>query len=114
MSGRRSPARSAKGVAMRVMRSMDRRDSSVVDRQLPPGTWRRVFRFAKPYKRDLTIFLLLVIGDALIGVMTPILAGRVVNQITRNGAAHVVIDIALVIAGLAVVDAGLSFAQRWY
>jgi ATP-binding cassette subfamily B protein len=56
----------------------------------------------------------MVIGDALIGVVTPILAGRVVNQITGHGAAHVVIDIALVIAGLAVVDAGLSFAQRWY
>jgi ATP-binding cassette subfamily B protein len=100
--------------AMRAMRSMGRRDSSVVDRQLPPGTWRRVFRFARPYRLELTVFLLLIIGDALIGVVTPILAGRVVNQITGNGAAHVVIDIALVIAGLAVVDAGLSFAQRWY
>ena len=100
--------------AMRAMRSMGRRDPSVVERQLPPGTWRRVFRFATPYRRELAVFLLLVIGDALIGVVTPILAGRVVNTITRNGAAHVVVDIALVIAGLAVVDAGLSFAQRWY
>jgi ATP-binding cassette, subfamily B, bacterial len=100
--------------SMRVMRSMGRRDPSVVDKQLPPGTWRRVFQFATPYKADLIVFLVLVIGDALIGVITPVLAGRVINQITRNGAAHVVIDIALVIAALAVVDAGLSFAQRWY
>jgi ATP-binding cassette, subfamily B, bacterial len=100
--------------SMRVMRSMGRRNPSVVDKQLPPGTWRRVFQFATPYKADLIVFLVLVIGDALIGVITPVLAGRVINQITRNGAAHVVIDIALVIAALAVVDAGLSFAQRWY
>ena len=100
--------------AMRAMRSMGRRDRNVVQKQLPPGTWRRVFRFATPYRMDLAIFLVLVIGDALIGVATPILAGRVINTITSNGAAHVVVDIALVIAGLAVVDAGLSFAQRWY
>lgn len=100
--------------AMRAMQSMGRRDGRVARQQLPPGTWRRVLRFARPYRFDLTVFLALIIGDALIGVVTPILAGRVVNTITRHGAAHVVVDIALVIAGLAVVDAGLSFAQRWY
>jgi ATP-binding cassette subfamily B protein len=100
--------------AMRAMRSMGHKDSSVVERKLPPGTRRRVFRFAGPYRRELATFLALVIGDALIGVMTPILAGRVVNEITRNGQAAAVVRIALVIAGLAVIDAGLSFAQRWY
>jgi ATP-binding cassette, subfamily B, bacterial len=81
---------------------------------VPSGTWKRVFRFARPYRRDLLIFLAMITGDALIGVVTPILAGRVVNEITGHGAASVVIDIALVIAGLAVVDAGLTFTQRWY
>jgi ATP-binding cassette subfamily B protein len=100
--------------AMRAMRSMGRRDSGVVDKQLPAGTWRRVLRFAKPYRSELTVFLLLVIGDALIGVATPVLAGRVINEITRHGAARVVVQIAFVIAGLAVIDAVLSFAQRWY
>jgi ATP-binding cassette subfamily B protein len=100
--------------AMRAMRSMGRRDRAVVEKQLPPGTWRRVLRFARPYKFDLLVFLLLVIGDAIIGVVTPILAGRVVNQITGHGTESVVIHIALIIAGLAVFDAGLSFAQRWY
>jgi ATP-binding cassette subfamily B protein len=100
--------------AMRAMSSMGRKDRSVIERQLPPGTWRRVFRFARPYRRELGVFLGLVIGDALIGVLTPILAGRVINEITRNGHARTVVEIALVIAGLAIVDAGLSFAQRWY
>ena len=99
---------------MQAMRSMHRGDSSVVEKQLPKGTWKRVFGFATPYRRDLAIFLLIIVADALIGVITPILAGRVVNQIIKHSAAHVVVDIALVIAGLAVFDAGLSFAQRWY
>ena len=54
-------------------------------------------------------------ASALIGVVTPVLAGRVVNDITgRTAGRTVVVEIALVIAGLAVVDAALSFAQRWY
>lgn len=84
------------------------------DLSVPKGTWRRVFGFAKPYRRDLLVFLLLVIGDALIGVATPVLAGRVVNDITRHAAAARVVDVAVVIAVLAVIDAGLSFSQRWY
>jgi ATP-binding cassette, subfamily B, bacterial len=100
--------------AMQMMRSMHRRDGSVVDAKLPPGTWKRVLRFAKPYRVDLLVFLALVIADALIGVATPILAGRVVNQISGHGSVRVVVQIAFVIAGLAVIDAVLSFAQRWY
>jgi len=99
--------------SMNVMRAM-RRDRAVLEKQLPPGTWRRVVRFARPYRRELTVFVLLVTGDALIGVITPILAGRVINHITRHDAAATVIRIAFVIGALAVVDAGLSFSQRWY
>ncbi len=83
-------------------------------RKVPPGTWRRIMRFAAPYRSALIVFLVVVVADALIGVITPVLAGRVVNDITAHVAAHVVIWIAVVIAGLAVIDAGFSFAQRWY
>ncbi|MDP9117625.1 MAG: ABC transporter ATP-binding protein/permease [Actinomycetota bacterium] len=99
--------------SMQTLRSMHR-DSSVVERQLPPGTWHRVLRFASPYRRDLIFFLVIVVADALIGVATPVLAGHVVNQITQHGKARVLVQIAFVIAGLAVVDAVLSFAMRWY
>ena len=96
-----------------VMRSM-RRDSSVSKRQLRAGIARRVIAFAKPYRTELLLFLVMIVFDALIGVATPVLAGRVVNQITAHGEVRVVVWIAIVIAGLAVVDAGLSLAQRWY
>ena len=92
--------------AMRAMHSMSRRDATVLERQLPPGTWRRVLRFARPYRRQLLVFLFLIVLDALIGVITPVLAGRVVNEITEQGQVRVVVQIAILIAGLAVVDAG--------
>src|ERR671931_1497827 len=99
---------------MRSTHSMRHGDTSVLDRQLPPGTWKRVWSFARPYRLDLAVFLVLVIFDALIGVLTPVLAGRVVNEITRHGEVRVVVRIAVVIAALAVLDAALSFVQRWY
>ena len=55
---------------------------------VPRGTWRRVLRFAKPYRRELLIFLAIITGSALIGVITPVLAGRVVNDITRHSQAQ--------------------------
>ncbi len=91
-----------------------RRDRSVTQQQLAPGIARRIAAFAAPYRRDLVIFLLTVTASAVIGVATPVLAGRVVNIITRDGAAGTVVRIALLIAGLAVLDAGLSLVQRWY
>src|SRR5690349_10324480 len=93
-------------------RSMPRGDKSA--RKVPKGTWRRILRFARPYRVALLIFLAMIIADALIAVITPVLAGRVVNHITAHSAARTVIWIAVVIAILAVIDAVLSFAQRWY
>src|SRR5262249_16357323 len=92
-----------------------RRDRSVAAKKLAAGTVRRVLGFAAPYRRELSVFLVTVVLDALIGVATPILAGRVINEIAgRHGSSGVVVRIALAIAVLAVVDSGLSLVQRWY
>jgi ATP-binding cassette, subfamily B, bacterial len=92
-----------------------RRDRAVAGAKLAPGTVRRIIRFARPYRRELAIFLLTVIASAMIGVATPVLAGRVVNAITNgHGAVATVIRLASLVAGLALLDAGLSLAQRWY
>ncbi len=100
--------------SMAAMRSF-RRDPSVVARELPKGILRRILGVARPYWRDLTLFLLLVVASSVIGVITPLLAGDIVNRISRlHGSAGQIIRIALVIAGLAIVDAGFSLANRWF
>ena len=89
-------------------------DSSVVDHKLAKGTLRRVVSFARPFRRELVIFLVLTVVSSVIGVLTPLLAGQVVNQISANGTVRAVVTIALVIGGLAVLDALISLGTRWY
>ncbi|GAA0425969.1 ABC transporter [Actinoplanes capillaceus] len=95
-----------------VLRSMQNADR-VSRHRVRKGTSGRILRFAVPYRRDIAVFLLTVVLAAGIGVATPLLAGDVINAITA-GRADEVIRIALVIAGLAVAEALLSLAQRWY
>jgi ATP-binding cassette subfamily B protein len=100
--------------SMAAMRSF-RRDPSVTARELPKGTVRRILGIARPYRRELTFFLVLVVGSSVIGVITPLLAGAIINRIAGlEGTASDIVRIALVIAGLAVVDAGISLGTRWF
>jgi len=80
-----------------------------VDRQ----TVRRVVTFARPHRRSVLLLLLVTVGSAVIAVVTPLLAGRVVNVIIGKQGLQTVVVIASVIAGLAVIDAGLGLAERW-
>jgi len=91
-----------------------RRSTELGDRKLTQGTARRVLEFARPYRRDIAVFLVAVVLSSIIAVATPVLAGDVINTITGNGSRGTVVRIALLIAGLAVVDAGLSLVQRWF
>jgi ATP-binding cassette subfamily B protein len=98
-----------------MMRSMRRRDE-LAGKRVGRETALRVLRFARPYRRLIIVFLVLVVASSTIAVATPVLAGNVINTITANrpDAAAVVLRIALLIAALAVVDAGLSLGQRLF
>ncbi|MFQ1003001.1 ABC transporter ATP-binding protein [Modestobacter sp. SSW1-42] len=100
--------------SMAAMRSFSS-DPSVTKKEIPKGTTRRILGIAGPYRRELIGFLSLVVFSSVIGVVTPLLAGNIVNRIAGlEGTAGDVVRIALFIAGLAVLDAASSLAQRWY
>lgn len=103
------------GSSWSMLRSIQNSEK-VTQHRLTRGTTRRILRFARPYRRDIAVFLVTVVVSAGIGVATPVLAGHVINAITGAGsdAAATIIRLALLIAGLAVADALLSLAQRWY
>ncbi|GAA4657310.1 ABC transporter ATP-binding protein [Arthrobacter cryoconiti] len=76
-------------------------------------TVRRTILFAKPYGRKLLLFVVLSVASAALAVATPVLAGQVVNAIVAKSAVDVVVRLAVLIAVVAVLDAGLSLMIRW-
>ena len=72
----------------------------------------RIWRFAARHHRRLGIFVGVSVVSAVLGLATPLLAGRVVDEIGR-GAVGVVVMLALVIAAVAVAEAGVSLVTRW-
>jgi ATP-binding cassette subfamily B protein len=98
-----------------MLRSM-RREQELGDHKVGRDVALRVLRFARPFRRPIALFLFLVICSSVIAVATPVLAGDVVNAITDGGpdAAATVVRIAVLIAALAVLDAGLTVVQRYY
>ena len=95
-----------------AMRSFSR-DSSVTRQRLKPGTVRRVASYARPYRGELTLFMIATALDAVVTVAVPLLLGLTVNKIQAKDT-RAVLTIAGVVAGIALFDAFLSIAQRWY
>ena len=90
------------------------RDENVTRQRLAPGTLRRITAFAHPYRRDLAFFLGLVVLGAVLVVATPLLLKVIIDEGVTPGRRDVVILVALGVAGLAVLDAVLSLATRWF
>lgn len=80
-----------------------------------PGrdTLRRVLGFARPHRFRIAIFVVVGIVQAVLTVATPLLAGRVVNAITDGDSVGTVVQLAVLIAAIAVAEAGFSLLGRW-
>ncbi|MEO3827494.1 ABC transporter ATP-binding protein [Actinomadura sp. B10D3] len=101
------------GNGWQVMASF-RKDSSVTRQKLKPGTVRRIAGYARPYVRELALFLGLNTISALIVVANPLLLKGIIDQGIVSGRQGVVVWLAAAVAGLALVEAVLGLAQRWY
>ncbi|WP_209621004.1 ABC transporter ATP-binding protein [Saccharothrix coeruleofusca] len=95
----------------RLMRSA--MAASDAPRGVRRGTFRRVLGFARPHRAKLVVFLLLTVVSAVLAVSTPVLAGRVVDAVVGGRDVAVVVWLAVAIAGIALLDAGLGLVERW-
>jgi ATP-binding cassette subfamily B protein len=91
-----------------------RRDRTVVDKQLPKGTMRRIIRFAAPYKKQLVWFLLLIVLDAVIGAVNPLIFRAIIDKGITHHRVGLTEILAGVVALLAVVQAAESLGSRWF
>lgn len=97
------------GAAMRSLRT----DRSVVDQKLTRRTLARVFGFARPHRRLLSAFIVLVVIDAALVVVTPLLVKLLLDEGIVKGDASVVTWVALGMAGVALVDAVLGVGSGY-
>jgi len=82
-------------------------------RRFDPKILRRIALFARPHWRGLGIFLGFSVVTAVLTVATPVLAGEVVDEITSGRDQRRVVWLAVAIALIAFLDAGMSIGERW-
>lgn len=80
---------------------------------LKPGTIRRSWSFIARYRTRLLLYLIVSALGAVLTVVSPILAGDVVNAIVDGSEVSVVRNLALLIAGVAILEAILNVISRW-
>ena len=76
-------------------------------------TMRRILGFARPHRTKLVAFFAVSTVVAAMAVITPVLAGRVVNAITGGDDFSYVLALAIIIALLAIGEAVFGIVTRW-
>jgi ATP-binding cassette, subfamily B, bacterial len=89
-------------------------DPNVTKQKLKPGTIRRIARYARPYRLQLSIFLFATAVDASITVVNPLLLRALIDRGIIGRDEGIVILIALIAVGAAVFDAFLGVVNRWF
>ncbi|NEE04068.1 ABC transporter ATP-binding protein [Phytoactinopolyspora halotolerans] len=89
------------------------RDRSVTQRRLARGTTRRILAYARPYRRQIAVFLATTVASAASAAAVPLLLKVVIDDGVVPGDRGVVVWGAVAVAVLAVLDAGLNLIGRW-
>jgi ATP-binding cassette, subfamily B, bacterial len=74
---------------------------------------RRTLQFAAPYVRLLSIFLIVVILDAVVGIANPLIYRAIINKGILKGNSGLVIQLALLVGFLAILDGGFGLMQSY-
>lgn len=99
-------------MAMQMMWPRDR--DSVKDAKIERAAALRVWRFAQPYRWMVAGFLLATIGQAVLGLVPPILFGRIIDDVIPNEDRGLLTLYAVLIVGSAIVSAVLSLVERYW
>ena len=90
------------------------RDPNITKQRIAPGTVRRIATYARPYRWQIALFLLVTVLDAVVTVSYPLLLRVIIDDGILKRDTAVVAAVAGIVAALALFDAFLGFAQRWY
>jgi ATP-binding cassette subfamily B protein len=102
-----------RGGGMGMGRPGWRRDRTVLEQQLTPGILKRVLKLALGYKGFLALFLALVTVDAVLGTLNPLILRDIINEGIGGHDSQLVIQLALLAAGIATLDMLVTLVQRY-
>jgi ATP-binding cassette subfamily B protein len=93
------------------MRSLTR-DRDILQHQLKKGTLPRILKFAKHYRPALIVFLIVVVLDAVVSSVSPLILRAIIDVGIHHHRPTLVVWLALLTAALAIGDAGLQMVER--
>ncbi|MEZ5259461.1 MAG: ABC transporter ATP-binding protein [Ilumatobacteraceae bacterium] len=88
--------------------------SAVKGRNLDRSALRRAWGFAGPYRRDIAMFLLAIVGDALVALVPPLLFRKILDDAIPTANRGLINVLAAFVVLAAIADAGFAIVQRWY
>lgn len=88
-------------------------DPSVLKQKVKSGTVQRTLAFAMPYADLLAVFLLVVIVDASITIINPLLFRQIINNGILKGNVLLIIHFAIIVGCLGFFDGALGIAQTF-
>lgn len=91
-----------------------RTDRGVADVRLERGTVRRILDFARPHRRFIVAFLLLTVVEAFLVAVPPLLLQRIIDDGVAGQDTALVVQLALVVAAVALLSAVLTIASGWF
>ncbi|TMR20518.1 ABC transporter ATP-binding protein [Nonomuraea turkmeniaca] len=89
-------------------------DESISRQKVKPGTVRRIIPYALHYRWSLLAITLATATSAVVAAAGPLLLKGIIDNGILPGRLGVVVGLASVIAGLALVDALAIFTQTWF
>lgn len=87
-------------------------DKTVKEHQLASGTMKRILGFAKPYRKQLIIFLIFIALGAAVSAINPLIYRAIIDKGIGEKDSALVIRLAILVATLAIISALLSVAER--
>lgn len=94
---------------------MLRNDAEAVrGKRLQKGSFRRVWTFARPYRRSIVGFLLSILLAALVALVPLLVIREILDVAIPEGNRGLIWVLAAVAVAAALADAALAIAQRWY
>lgn len=86
----------------------------VTRQKVRPGTTRRILPYLKRYRWSILALVIATVLDAVVVTAMPLLLKVLIDQGVLPRRSGVVIEIAVIVGGLAILDALVSLIQRWY